>query len=279
MKKILMALYLAMPLMAYAGFVMDEGVRPPAKKTQVVAEDEPAPAPAPVKAVAPAAAAVAPAPASKLPTASVTPVSPVVNGVALSSVLYIGAPDKEPVPLQGFGDDVKLSDAIRRIVPVDWHVFWKEDFLRKGIKDFRVKWSDGGTWVEHLNHFGNDLALTFEIDWGRKLILVGEDKNRTEALAALGENTTQASWVVKPGALLQDTLTEWTSQAGWAFVWGLPEKEAVRLQAGNTWHGDFKAAIYELIDSLPPTIRIRVVLAPENIPPLLHVTRDEGVRQ
>lgn len=86
------------------------------------------------------------------------------------------------------------------------------------------------------------------------------------------------SWIVKPGSLLRDTLREWSKKSGWSLVWGLSDQNDFRLETGNSYEGDFKAAIFGLINSLPATVRIRAELRTDNVPPLLYVTNEEGVR-
>lgn len=80
------------------------------------------------------------------------------------------------------------------------------------------------------------------------------------------------AWEVRSGAHLRATLDEWAMRSGWSFVWGLPADADFRFGAGNTYVGEFKSAVTDLINSLPPTVRIRVELRPDNMPPLLYVT-------
>lgn len=85
-------------------------------------------------------------------------------------------------------------------------------------------------------------------------------------------------WSIKSGTMLRDALLEWSVKAGWSFVWGLPEQDDFRLNSGNSYGEDFRAAVTELINSLPATVRIRVELRTDNVPPLLYVTNEEGTR-
>lgn len=85
-------------------------------------------------------------------------------------------------------------------------------------------------------------------------------------------------WSIKSGTLLRNALLEWTVKAGWSFVWGLPEQDDFRLNSGNSYGEDFRAAVTGLINSLPATVRIRVELRTDNVPPLLFVTNEEGTR-
>lgn len=88
----------------------------------------------------------------------------------------------------------------------------------------------------------------------------------------------ESAWTVKPGSLLRESLQEWTTKAGWSLVWGLSEQDDFRLNSGNSYDGDFKTAVVGLINSLPATVRIRVELRTDNVPPLLYVTTEEGIR-
>ena len=93
-----------------------------------------------------------------------------------------------------------------------------------------------------------------------------------------GELGGSGAWVVKSGDFLKDTLAEWVTKAGWSLVWSLGEREDFRVNTGDVYESDFKTAVHSLFDSLPPTVRIRAELRPDNDPPLLYVTRDEGGR-
>lgn len=86
------------------------------------------------------------------------------------------------------------------------------------------------------------------------------------------------TWTATSGSLLSDTLSAWSKQAGWAFVWGMSEKEDFRMDAGNTYAGDFKTVVTSLINSIPPHIRIRAELVTDNIPPLLYINKEEGAK-
>lgn len=91
-----------------------------------------------------------------------------------------------------------------------------------------------------------------------------------------GQPAVKPGWIVRSGSLLRETLSEWCKQEGWAIVWNLSDKEDFRLEAGHVYPNDFKSAVAELINSLPAKVRIRVELRPDNSPPLLYVTKDEG---
>jgi len=85
-----------------------------------------------------------------------------------------------------------------------------------------------------------------------------------------------AQWQVRSGSYLHDTLAEWTTKAGWGFEWAMPPDQDFRMGASDTYEGDFKTVIKTLIDALPQGVRIRAELRPDNSPPLLYVSAEEG---
>lgn len=85
-------------------------------------------------------------------------------------------------------------------------------------------------------------------------------------------------WQVASGSSIRNAVTEWSQRAGWAFVWGLDEKEDFLFQTGNKFTGDFRTAIYGLFNSLPTDVKVRAELRPDNTPPMVLITRDEGIR-
>ncbi len=85
-------------------------------------------------------------------------------------------------------------------------------------------------------------------------------------------------WAVTAGASLRETLGAWGAKANWSLVWLTGEQSDYQLMAAHVFHTDFKSAVRGLFDSLPGTVRLRAELRPDNSPPLVFVTRDEGVR-
>lgn len=88
----------------------------------------------------------------------------------------------------------------------------------------------------------------------------------------------ETPWVVESGSFMRDTLTKWAQKAGWSIVWNMPENEDLRVDSANAYGGDFSEAIRSLFDSLPPHIQIFAKQVPDNVPPLLYVTREPGAR-
>lgn len=89
----------------------------------------------------------------------------------------------------------------------------------------------------------------------------------------------QEPWLVTQGALLRETLHEWSLKSGWSLIWGLSDQDDYRLETGNSYQGNFKEAINGLINSLPLTVHIHAELRSDNTPPLLYITREEGAPQ
>lgn len=86
------------------------------------------------------------------------------------------------------------------------------------------------------------------------------------------------SWELRPGIFLRAALQEWANEAGWSLVWAMPERDDFRIDSGNRFTGDFKDAVVGLFDALPQHIQIFAELRPDNSPPLIYVTREQGVR-
>lgn len=203
------------------------------------------------------------------------------GGMQLVALTYIGGPDVDIPVIYGFGRDLKLSEAIKQIVPAGWHAFLKEGMATRVGKFGPVNWKGGRRWIEVLDIFANDQSLAIDVDWTKKHLYVGE-KNfvaSTVKVAGPPQAPAQVIWLAKSGSFLRDTLGEWSLKSGWSLVWGLSDEEDFRLETGNSYPGDFKKAVFDLIESLPLTVRIRVELRPDNTPPLLYVIREEGVRQ
>lgn len=98
------------------------------------------------------------------------------------------------------------------------------------------------------------------------------------ATAAVQVPAPVATWDAKSGASIRSSLKEWSDRAGWQLVWALDEREDYRLMAGNNFSGDFKMAVTGLFNSLPLDIKVRAELRPDNTPPMIYITRDEGIR-
>lgn len=197
--------------------------------------------------------------------------------------------DFEDKVIYGFAQDMNLADAAQQIAPAGFHVRFH------GVQEAdtrKVSWQGGKGWSQVLREMlSSNPDLSALIDGNSKLVVIAtndapEDDIR---LATNGSGTFQGSvadsstpttsvkplpptWEVRSGAYLRATLDEWAMRAGWSFVWGLPEDADFRFGAGNSYVNEFKGAVTDLINSLPPTVRIRVELRTDNMPPLLYVT-------
>lgn len=180
-KKLFVSLVLLLPATAMAGFQVVEEA-PPAK---------------------PAAATPA-AQAAKVPPSS-------GGGLQLVALTYIGEPDVEIPVITGFGRDLKLSDALKQIVPAGWHAFLKEDMTTRAAVT-GVNWKGGRRWVEVLDVLANEQNLSIDVDWTKKHLYVGERK-----VAAIPQRP--PVWVAKAGATLRESVSAWGEKAGWQIVW------------------------------------------------------------
>lgn len=85
------------------------------------------------------------------------------------------------------------------------------------------------------------------------------------------------TWSVTAGTTLHEVVQKWADAAGWSLAWTLPEKEHLRIDASNIFVGEFKDAVIELFNALPPDIQIFAELRIQNNPPLIYVTRQQRV--
>lgn len=216
-------------------------------------------------------------PTSMAAAPSQPPKSP--GGLQLVALTYIGEPDAEITVLTGFGRDLRLLEAIRQIAPAGWSAFLKEDVATRADKIRGVNWKGGRRWTEVLDILANDNQLSVEVDWNRKNLYVGDRRIVIRGQAMAAEEVT---WAIHGGDSLRATLEAWAARAGWAVSWtykGEFGKDDFRAGAAGIYSGDFKKAVRDLFESLPQAVKIRVELVSDNNPPLVYVTREEGVRQ
>jgi len=95
-----------------------------------------------------------------------------------------------------------------------------------------------------------------------------------QALVAAPEE----EWVIEAGNTIRNSVQSWADRAGWQLVWSLDEREDFEFLAGNRFTGDFRSAIYGLFNSLPLEVKVRAELRPDNFPPMVLISRDEGTR-
>lgn len=88
----------------------------------------------------------------------------------------------------------------------------------------------------------------------------------------------EQEWVIQSGQTIRNSVQSWADRAGWQLVWSLDEREDFEFLAGNRFTGDFRAAIYGLFNSLPLEVKVRAELRPDNFPPMVLISRDEGIR-
>lgn len=181
-------------------------------------------------------------------------------------------PDKL-APVAAHGSRVPLKDALKAVAPLGWNGYARETDMT-----VPVSWAAASNWIEVLGKIMEATGNTATVDWDVKRVLVAKAPAKPVAATPLTKSGPRVEWVVKAQSHLRETLREWATEAGWDVWWALPEQDDFRAEAGDTYKGDFKSAVRGLFDSLPAQIRIRAELRPDNVPPLLFVTRDEGVR-
>lgn len=132
------------------------------------------------------------------------------------------------------------------------------------------------------NRPGARITVTDEAYFGIKADPIPTPMGKLEAKAvatggagAADTGEPMPTWNVKAGAWLRDVLDEWTRKAGWDMTWGLGPQDDIRLGGTNVYRGDFIQAVKEMVNSLPPEVKVYLTLVPENDPPLLYVTSEE----
>lgn len=215
-KKLFVLLVLLIPTTVMAGF-------------QVV-EDAPA---KPTSPIVPAAASETQV---QLPPTS-------AGSLQLVALTYIGEPDKDIPVITGFGRDLKLSEALKQIVPSGWHAFLKEDMA--GAKVVGVNWKGGRRWVEVLDVLANDQNLAIDVDWTKKHLYVGE---RKEAIVPIKSLPALSLWTLNAGQTVGRELQAWGVKAGWKVIWNMQKDWSV--PASTSFSGDFPSAAADVIKTL-----------------------------
>lgn len=223
MKKIVAMLMSVLPATSFAGFqVVEEPAQPAATEQSVPVNGQ---AKADVK------------------QASATSAVSKSAGFGLLAVNYIGEPPSEIEVRNGFGRDVKLTDALKQIAPEGWHAYLKEEVVGKFDKNRLVTWRGGRKWVEVLDILATDQALSIDVDWTKRQIYVGEKTFSFEkALAGKAVTPAKVFWVAKKGNSLRDSVTEWAQKAGWDVNW-VPQDLDYPIIGTLTYEGTFENAI------------------------------------
>ncbi|WP_137922300.1 TcpQ domain-containing protein [Hydrogenophaga sp. 2FB] len=107
---------------------------------------------------------------------------------------------------------------------------------------------------------------------------LGEQGAEVLAAEAFIPESADVVWQIQSGSSIRAAITDWSQRAGWQFVWDLDDREDFQFLAGNRFTGDFRAAVYGLFNSLPLDVKVRAELRPDNTPPMVLITRDEGIR-
>lgn len=172
------------------------------------------------------------------------------------------------------GSEVDLPLALELISPDGW-----EPIVDKELADKQVSWKGDpeGDWVKSLEDMGRDEGVRFVINWKSQKIAAGEreieelagktkaqqaaekeeggvDHVNAEAVEAKEDESaeepvsvSEKPWKLEPG-MLKDQLTKWADQADYSLIWD--NEYDYRLDAGQTFYGDFKKAVNEAIRAL-----------------------------
>lgn len=179
-------------------------------------------------------------------------------------------------PKQSRGDKVLLPLAIELISPDGW-----TPIVADGLRDKKISWQSGsdGDWVEVLEETGKRENLRFVVNWKSREIAVGEKEVeelaektqadskqnpakkkggvthlKAEAVEAADKDPAESAvsvseepWKLEPGSL-KDQLTQWAERADYSFIWD--SKYDYRLDAGQTFYGNFEKVVKEVITAL-----------------------------
>lgn len=223
MKKIVALLMSVLPATSFAGFhVVEEPAKQAATEQSVPVSDS---------AMADASQATAASAGRK------------AAGFGLLAVNYIGEPSGDIEMRNGFGRDVKLTEALKQIAPEGWHAYLKEEVVGKFDKNRLVTWRGGRKWIEVLDILATDQALSIDVDWTKRQIYVGEKNFSFEkALASKAVTPAKVFWVAKKGSSLRDSVTEWAQKAGWDVTW-VPQDLDYPIIGTLTYEGTFENAV------------------------------------
>ena len=219
-----------------------------------------------------------------------------------SDIGEIGIRPKAIYRVRASGTKVPLGVALKKIAPSYFH-----GYSRDANVSFQISWAKGENWLDILARAARESGDRIVVDWGRSMVTlmagpkpvtpshivrgVPPTNIRSSALAAVISTTPKVvpvmaamsplvpTWIVKKNGLLSETLQGWSHRAGWSLVWSMPNGQDFRLNTGNSYSGDFTSAVKGLINSLPSSVHIQVQLRPDNTPPLVYVTNDEGNQQ
>lgn len=173
------------------------------------------------------------------------------GGMQLVALTYMGEPDADIPVINGFGRDLKLSEAIKQIVPAGWHAFLKEDMATRAGKFGPVSWKGGRRWIEVLDIFANDQNLAIDVDWTKKHLYVGEKQLSTAASNVKNAKrviTPPTIWALTAGQTVGHELQAWGEKAGWKVIWNMQKDWSV--PASTKFEGEFPVVAAEVIKTL-----------------------------
>lgn len=93
----------------------------------------------------------------------------VVADRTVKSLIELGTP--RPTPLYGFGSQVTLNEFLKTTLPEGWAAYSKENF--EAVTYNKIFWkSEGQPWTKAYEIIGNNLGLSFIVDWDENKIYI-----------------------------------------------------------------------------------------------------------
>lgn len=121
-----------------------------------------------------------------------------------AGVVEIGEPDMNVQFVKHSGIDKTLTEALREILPKDWHAKKKLSVNRY----LRISWNKGMDWIRVLNDVAIEYRLAISVDWDNKTVTILNQYHDVPSISAPTENNkvftvSEAKWEEikpKPGA-------------------------------------------------------------------------------
>jgi len=182
-----------------------------------------------------AQALAAPVPKAPPPPQAQSAVPAPAAGLGLIAVSFTGTPSSDVEIRNGFGRDVRLSEALKQIVPSGRGVFLS-DSVSAAAGKLSVSWRGGRRWVEVLDILAADQGLLIDVVWDKRQIYV-EDKS---SLAV--KSPPKTMWVAQSPSTLHEAVQAWAKQVGWELRW-LPDDLDYAILGRLSYEGSFENAI------------------------------------
>ncbi|MGD8907876.1 MAG: TcpQ domain-containing protein [Chromatiales bacterium] len=141
---------------------------------------------------------------------------------ALPNIKEIGFGKAKVV--KGSGSNMKLSDALRLLVPKGWKVYTHNNVSEAEV----ISWSGGRPWTEVLSRIGTNHGYEYRVHWDSKTV-TARRASTMDAKPASKDNTPKntyfgiTKYMVYKGELLSNELARWAKTEGWNLHWGISE--------------------------------------------------------